>query len=262
MTKRRGPFRNCPPAFSDKPFPVSAGRIGLAPLFGWAGRHRVTPAKPGFRPQVEPLETRVLPHITLVNLQSFPATEQATATAVLATANFDTGVAGDYSVNIAWGDGSTTSGVLVNTTGNSFNIQGSHTYAEEGTFAIGLTAWGDGSTATAGTTATVADAPLTVTAIGFPVLEGQSISAAVATFSDAAGHPATYTASINWGDGTVTSGTVFNGAVSGLHSYVEEGTYTITVQVFDAGGATATAASSFTVLPAGLVPNSFNIAEG
>jgi len=60
----------------------------------------------------------------------------------------------------------------------------------------------------------------------------------VATFSDTmpSDLPATYTATINWGDGTVTAGTVTKtGAttfsVSGSHTYAIEGTLPVTVKV-------------------------------
>ena len=260
MPRRPGPFWKRLSAFWDNLFNLREWREGRHLLFG--GSRRVPPRPPTFHPEIEPLEKRLMPNVTLLNLQPFQATEQTTATAVVASAHFDTGSAADYSIGIDWGDGSTGSGVVVNTTSSTFDIQASHAFAEEGTFTIALTVSGDGSTATATTTATSADAALTVSATVLPVLEDQSFSALLATFTDAANDPATFTSSIAWGDGTTSSGTVQNGAVLGQHSYAEEGSYTALVSVFDDGGATATAAAAVNVLPAALVANNFNTVEG
>jgi phage gpG-like protein len=68
----------------------------------------------------------------------------------------------------------------------------------------------------------------------------------VATFSDAdPGCTASdYTASIKWGDGSTTAGTISGHfTVTGTHTYASTGTRTITVAIHDAGGATATARS-------------------
>src|SRR5207245_236535 len=70
----------------------------------------------------------------------------------------------------------------------SYTVTGSHTYAEEGSFAVAVSIVDDGgSTASAGLTATVADAALTATP-GAPIsaTEGASTgTVTVATFSDA-----------------------------------------------------------------------------
>ena len=63
----------------------------------------------------------------------------------------------------------------------------------------------------------------------------------VATFTDAnsANDTGTYTATINWGDGQYSSGTISNVnsvySVKGSHTYAEEGTYSISVATFDNG---------------------------
>src|SRR5207248_6895869 len=79
--------------------------------------------------------------------------------------------------------------------------------------------------------------------VGLPATgnEGASLGAITnfATFSDPGGAEPVgdYTATINWGDGTTSSGTVVSTGGNNFrvdapaHTYVEEGTYTVTVTV-------------------------------
>jgi hypothetical protein len=64
----------------------------------------------------------------------------------------------------------------------------------------------------------------------------------------------THTASINWGDGSVTPGDVNQGAntVSGSHSYIEDGSYLVTVTVTDDDGGVGS--NSFTVSVSNVAP--------
>src|SRR5207247_5152872 len=91
--------------------------------------------------------------------------------------------------------------------------------------------------------ASVADAPLTGSLGNIQTVEGQSFTGTLATFSDAdpAGSLGDYTATVAWGDGHTTSGTVqaASGAFAVVdatgHVYDEEGTYTLTLTVTDHG---------------------------
>jgi len=114
-----------------------------------------------------------------------------------------------------------------------------------------------GSTASATSTATVADAALTAAGVSISATEGASTGAAtVATFTDASPKAVAgdFTATINWGDGTSSLGTVSaNGGaftVNGAHSYADEGKYTVGVAIADDGGSTANATSTATVADA------------
>jgi hypothetical protein len=79
-----------------------------------------------------------------------------------------------------------------------------------------------------------------------------NVSVATVTDSDPNANPAGFTATIGWGDGSTSSGTItaagpgtFN--VSGTHTYLAAGTYTFGVQITDPGGSKATATGTATV---------------
>src|SRR5262245_34835433 len=87
--------------------------------------------------------------------------------------------------------------------------------------------------------------PSVLTAAGRTIAptEGVPFSGVVASFTDAdpGGTAADYTATIAWGDGQTSAGTVAaNGSggfnVSGSHTFAEEGAYDVAVTVADAGG--------------------------
>src|SRR5207253_1993147 len=84
---------------------------------------------------------------------------------------------------------------------------------------------------------------------------GRTVTGTVAKFSDPGGFeaPGEYTASINWGDGNTTAGTidssggVATGTVSGSHTYAnEEASFTITVTITHLSETTSLAAVTAT----------------
>ncbi|GAA2742260.1 hypothetical protein GCM10009868_11520 [Terrabacter aerolatus] len=81
--------------------------------------------------------------------------------------------------------------------------------------------------------------PSTATSVGSPV----TVSA---PFTDADPLDA-HTASISWGDGSTTAGTVTGGTVSGDHVYSAAGVYTVTVTVTDQWGNTGSRATTVVV---------------
>jgi len=97
--------------------------------------------------------------------------------------------------------------------------------------------------------------PLAAQAVAVHAVEGQAFSGTVATFtdpdaSDPADSAAKDTATIHWGDGSSSAGTVTSAgggkySVSGSHTYADEGTPTVSVSVTDpddpGGPATASA---------------------
>jgi hypothetical protein len=126
-------------------------------------------------------------------------------------------------------------------------------YADEGKYKVDVTVNDvGGSTASATSHANIADAPLTATGATTSGTEGVTTgTVTVATFTDANPNATAsdFTATINWGDGTSTAGTIVaqsggGFAVDGSHSYANDGRYTIGINVDDIGGSSASATST------------------
>jgi hypothetical protein len=169
-------------------------------------------------------------------------------------------VAADFTASIDWGDGTTTTGSVAGGNG-TFTVSGSHTYADEGSYTTSVTLTDDApgtATASASATANVAEADaLTPLGVTFGTTEGRAFSGSVATFTDT-GYPnntaADFTATIDWGDGTTTPGSVSGSGgaftVSGSHTYRDEGNFTVTTTLADDAPGTATASASGTAVVA------------
>jgi hypothetical protein len=192
-----------------------------------------------------------LPSGTFVEGQAIPA---GTQVATFSDPGYPTNSASDFTALINWGDGTpATAGTVVALGGGNFGLEGGHTYAEEGSFTIAATV-ADDAPGTATTTITgsvvILNAPLTGTAVTLHGTEGAPLTNVdVATFVDAdpLGDANDMVATIDWGDGTVTAGTVVQDAqtppgggtmfhVQGSHTYSEENpAYPVTVTVIDRG---------------------------
>ena len=152
--------------------------------------------------------------------------------------------AGDFTAIITWGDGSTSNGTVSGA--GPFTVTGTHTWAEESSYAVSVTITDSGGPSVSVTdTATVADAPLSGTASAVPGAEGTTISATVATFTDGngGGTASEFVATITWGDGSTSTGLISGTgpfSVSGAHTYIEGGSYPTSVTIRDAGGSTLT----------------------
>ncbi|MGH7134821.1 MAG: DUF4214 domain-containing protein, partial [Pirellulales bacterium] len=163
---------------------------------------------------------------------------------------------GDFTATINWGDGATTAGVVSGSNGK-YTVTGTHAYANEGadtaTVAIADDAPGTAS-ASATATVTVSAAPPVVTPVPFGGPEQSELSVGVATFTTPGSSmgAGSYTATIAWGDGATSPGTVtsINGgfAVSGKHTYADEGRYHFAVTVSRTGGPSTTAAGLATIV--------------
>jgi Domain of unknown function (DUF4214) len=151
---------------------------------------------------------------------------------------------------IDWGDGSGLSAGAF----NAGDVVGAHTYSEEGAYPLTVVVHDlDGTVALVGR-ASVADAPLSATSVSFSVLKKTTFTRTVATFTDAnpGGTSAEFSASIDWGDGHTSAGTIGRlagrgFAVIGSHRYDVKGSYQIVVHITDTGGSTAAAVSSVSV---------------
>jgi hypothetical protein len=206
-----------------------------------------------------------------------PATSGQSFTGVVATfTDVNTSApATEFTASIDWGDGTVTDGTISADPNGGFDVKGTHTYkVYQGTWG---SSWGYGFpfgfgnsqfvvqvTVTDNVTqdeaitqslATVVPTPpsVVVTAQSIQATAGQSFSGAVATFTDADGAGAShFTATIHWGDGTVSTGTVTVNAqgaleVDGAHTYARAGKYRVRISVQDDDGEVEFAKSSATV---------------
>jgi hypothetical protein len=182
---------------------------------------------------------------------AFNSTEGAGFTGTVATFTDPTvaATAAEYTATIDWGDLSSMSPGTITGGNGTFKVSGTHTYAEEGTYKVTVTINDvdtPSNTATANSTANVKDAALTASP-ACSSTSPQSYTGATATFTDAASPFGTlldFSATIDWGDGTTTAGTVTGAdggpyTVSGSHTYATTGNHTITTAIKDVGGSTA-----------------------
>jgi len=189
---------------------------------------------------------------------SFSAPSGVSFTTTVATFSdtLTAAVASDFTATIDWGDATSSAGTVTGGSG-TFQVSGTHTYAGTGTFSVQVTLSDDPpgtATATVTSTAHIANG-LSANAVNFSAAEGAAFNGTVATFSDAdtSKTPASFTATIAWGDGTTTAGTISGSAgsftVTGQHTYADEGSFSFTVTVTEtgAGGATASASATATV---------------
>jgi uncharacterized protein (TIGR03118 family) len=200
----------------------------------------------GQRPALERLEDRQLMTSSLLGI-SFPLspapTEGTSFTGVIAKftdadKNTDPG---RYAASIHWGDGNVSRGTIAADPGGGFDVFGTHTFATSGVFRItaqiGDT---DGDMASVSTSNVVAQAPLI--AIGAPVRptrNGVVPTTAVAVFIDGDHQlkASAFTATIDWGDGQTSTGTIVEDRtmtffkVLGSHRYRRPGSFAINVTV-------------------------------
>ena len=185
------------------------------------------------------------PHGTTINA----VTNQALTNVTVATFT-DTDLvspSSDFTATINWGDGTATTGGTVNGSAGSFSVTGSHIYTSPtsptDTVTVVLSDRAPGTaTATATSTATVVGGTLAGQVVLTTATEHVAVVAgtAVATFTDSNTTDAAggFTASINWGDGTTTNGTVSGSSGSftvaagtGGHTYADEGSDPLSVTI-------------------------------
>jgi len=159
----------------------------------------------------------------------------------------------DFTATIAWGDGTTSTANVVGSSG-TYEVLGAHVYTDEGiyTTTTTLTHTSDSQQATATGSANVAEGDvLSGTGLTLQTTQNNIFSGTVATFSDVNifAPPTDFTATIVWGDGTSTAGTVTGGSgafsILGTHTYLTANNFPVDVILSDdtPGTATATAVS-------------------
>src|SRR5260370_546191 len=147
---------------------------------------------------------------------------------------------GSYQVQINWGDGGTSSGILTSTGSGNFSLSGAHLYSQNGTYTVTTyVADTDGSSAkVTGTLIMSQSGPLSGTGVtGLTGTEATALgSTNLATFTDSSG-ATSFTATIDWGDGSATSSGTISGSgpytVSGNHTYAEDRFYPIHISIMD-----------------------------
>jgi streptogramin lyase len=198
---------------------------------------------------LERLETRLTPSLSASGVNISPV-EGAMFTRNVATfTDTDTTAqASDFTAQIDWGDGQTSSGTVAADASVGFMVNGAHVYAEEGSGPIQVAIHDvHGNTASAASTAFVKDSPLSATASSsINPVAGVAFTGTVASFTDAdpTGMASDYTATITWGDGVTTAGTITASGssgfdVSGTHAYTHAGIVTVSVVIRDVGGSIA-----------------------
>ncbi|HEV3344414.1 MAG TPA: DUF4214 domain-containing protein [Pirellulales bacterium] len=197
---------------------------------------------------------------------TYSATEGSTATAQTVAVFTDPGgaeVVGDYSATVDWGDGtSATAGVMtLDASTHIFTVSGQHNYSQDGTYSVHVTLSHESAPAVTVTSAAqianasttggpgIAATALTVTGNEFATLT----SVAVATFTDGSGSlpVSDFSATIDWGDGTTSAGSIALSAgtytVTGSHEYTDEGHFSVKVGIQQTAGPTTSGATSATV---------------
>ncbi len=249
-------------------------------LYATAGVKNVSISVVDAGGQSTTINTTVTVTASQLSLSAFPisATEGLPTPAALLVGSFtDLGYSPGttYQVTVNWGDGTTNNnltGVIVAPTApgsNTFNIFApSHTYVEEGTYILTLTVVGSNGSGpiTAVNLATVKDAALTGINGGIiNGVEGNPIGfQTIVTFTDA--NPlapvSDFTATIDWGDGSIGFGTIAQPGgpgtvflVQGNHTYKSEGVFSIIVQIVDEGGSRTTATATAVIAEAPITVN-------
>jgi hypothetical protein len=153
--------------------------------------------------------------------------------------------ASNFQATINFGDGHTGAGTVVSLGNGSFQVVGTNTYATVGTYAVSaLITDNAGASGSAFSKAAVAAAPLAAV-VSAPVnsFQGTAFSAILVAFNS--GNPAAsvgqFSATINWGDGAITSGQIIQAGggvfqVAGSHTYNATGHYSVTVTTNVVGG--------------------------
>jgi hypothetical protein len=208
------------------------------------------------------------PAIAATGGYSFDLPEGGTVDGTVAT--FTDAEAGltptDFTASIDWGDASPPSTGIIDGSGGSFTVSDSHRYPHNGSYTITVkivkttepyfSATTNSATVTDAVNVT-GDAPITAFNLTPLHEELSAVHGTVASFTDpdTTAVPGDYVASIDWGDGTFSDGSIslveqFAGAttaafsISGSHIYDSINRYTITTTITDLDNPENTATST------------------
>ncbi|HEV3345333.1 MAG TPA: DUF4214 domain-containing protein, partial [Pirellulales bacterium] len=169
----------------------------------------------------------------------------------------------DYSATINWGDGTSLTAVTgsqMAIANGTCTVAASHVYTEAGSYTATVTVNDiGGDTATVADTAVVTPAATAATGATVNGTVNAALSTTVATFTHGNNSlPAVdFSATIDWGDGEITAGTVtpVSGtySVSGTHTYADSGTFTVATTIVESG--VSTVADGSALVASSLTPN-------
>ncbi len=176
------------------------------------------------------------------------------------------------SATINWGDGTSSLGTITGGNGTFSVVSSGHAYADEGSFVTSIvisnSADGSATTLAGGYTATEADMLTAGAAAQIAVAAGATFSGAVVNFTDSysGATAADFTATINWGDGSSSAGTItdVNGTlgVTGSHAYAAVGKDSISVTLTDANGTASATAGNTATVSAASTGKTYNLTKG
>jgi hypothetical protein len=168
----------------------------------------------------------------------------------------------DFTVTVHWGDGSSVTVPAVYVGANAYTVNGSHTYAEEGTYAATYDVADDGGSLLNGistATVVVSDPAVGVTGASHSTTYGTPLgTSALATFTDPGGAEANdgthYSATVNWGGSFgSTAGTISFAAgtftVSAAVPYTNAGSYSPVVTVNHEGASPQSVTDTVSIGP-------------
>jgi len=159
-------------------------------------------------------------------------------------------IAGLFTRTVNWGDGTVLTGtqVKINPVGAAslrrFQLVAGHDYTTAGQFPVVINISDPGGAQLALTgTAYISASPIAISGVELYRTGGIIQNKMVAAFTDggAASTASDYTATIDWGDGTVSSGTIkggkdFSYQVFGSHQYLTPNTFTVSTAVTRTSG--------------------------
>lgn len=204
--------------------------------------------------------TNVVPVILTLSATSV----NENGTVVLSGTYGDLGTQDTHKLTINWGEGSAVTYAVI---GGSFSF--THQYLDDNptgsasdVYTIGIVLTDDDTgSVTSSTTTTIDNVAPTIVSFSSSstgngrVAEGQSVSV-LGMFTDI-GTRDTHTATIDWGDTTLTVGSVGeiagSGSVSGSHAYANGGIFTITLTLTDDDGGTMVKTAQAVISGAGVI---------
>jgi|GEM_PF-5376927 len=179
---------------------------------------------------------------------------------VLTLAVSDPGTLDSVTVDVDWGDGTAHSGAVFTAPTSILKTSNvGHTYVANGSYTQVITATDKDGARISTTRVVNVSAPVLVpTAASIKVTEGSAFSGVVGSFADPGyGALSLYSATIVWGDGHTSAGTIQTTAAAnvfnivGTNTYANEGSYPISIAVKRTGtsGITVNSTANVAVVP-------------